>query len=53
VDLELAAIARAGIDLADRQAAAEPAARRALERGAELGERSVVGARRLLGQRQA
>ena len=37
MDLELAAIARTGIDLADGQAAAEPAARRAIDASGELG----------------
>ena len=43
VDLELAAVAGAGIDLADRQAAAEPAARGGVERGGERGEFGIVG----------
>ena len=52
VDLELAAVARAGIDLADRQAAAEPPARRAIDARGELGERRVVGAGAALGERR-
>ncbi len=46
VDLQLAAVAGAGIDLADREAAAEPPARGALDAGGELGQRRVVGPRR-------
>jgi len=42
MDLELASIAGAGVDLADRQAAAEPPLRRAAERGCEFGDRGVV-----------
>jgi hypothetical protein len=51
MDLELAAIARAGIDRADRKAAAEPAARRAGDALGELGERCVVLGGRRFGER--
>ena len=44
VDLELAAIAGAGIDLADGEAAAELRARHAAEICRKLGERGFVGA---------
>ena len=53
VDLELAAIARAGVDLADGEAAAKPALRRAIEIGGKLGEPGNVGRGRRLGHRPA
>ena len=43
MDLELAAIARAGVDLADGEAAAELPPRRAVERLGKLGEARIVG----------
>ena len=48
VDFQFAAVAGAGVDLADRQAAAEPALRRAVEVGARVasGAGSVTGERR-------
>jgi hypothetical protein len=51
VDLELAAVAGAGIDLADRQAAAEPRARRGGEPAAELAQLRLVHRRRVDRQR--
>ena len=51
VDFQLAAVAGAGIHLADREAAAEPAPRRALDAGRQFGERGVVRRRRRFGQR--
>ena len=42
VDLQLAAVAGAGIDLADRQAAAEPAPRRALDVRRRVRQRRIV-----------
>jgi len=50
VDLKLAAVAGPGIDRADRQAAAEPAPRDAVERGSELGNARILRNRRGLGQ---
>jgi hypothetical protein len=50
VDLELAAIARSGVDLADRQRAAEPAARCPVDAARELGEARIVGRGRRLGE---
>jgi hypothetical protein len=47
VDLELAAVAGAGVDLADRDRPAEQLARLDFQRAAELGqERIVAGLRR-------
>ena len=45
VDFQFAAVARAGIDFADRQAAAEPALRRTVEIGGQRCERSGFGDR--------
>ena len=53
VDFQFAAVAGAGIDLADRQAAAEPPARRAVEARGELGERASSGDGRRLGERRS
>jgi hypothetical protein len=53
VDLEFAAVARAGIDLADRQAAPQPTARRVVDLPGQFGERGIVRCRRRLGQRRA
>jgi hypothetical protein len=53
VYFELAAIAGAGIDLADRQAAAKPAVRGAVDLLCELGKRGVVGRRRRFGDGRA
>ena len=50
VDLELAAIAGAGIDLTDRQRAAEPAARGTVERCARARLVPLVGRGRRLGE---
>ena len=50
VDLELAAVAGAGVDLADRQRAAEPTARGAVDALRELGEARIVGRGRRLGE---
>jgi len=50
VDFELAAIARAGVDLADGKAVAEPPARRRVERACHRGDLGVVDYRRRLGQ---
>ena len=44
MDLELAAVAGAGIDLADRQAAAEPPPRRMIDARRQLRQCRVVGA---------
>ena len=52
VDFQLAAIARAGIDLADRQAAAEPSAGGAVDLLGEFGEGDITCRRRRLGQRR-
>jgi hypothetical protein len=52
MDFQLASIAGAGVDLADGEAAAEPAARRAIDAARELGERRIVRARRRLGERR-
>ena len=41
VNLQLAAVARAGIDLADRQAAAEPPPRRPVEPARQLRQRGI------------
>ena len=53
VDLELAAVAGAGVDLADRRLAAEPPPRGAPERGCEFRQRGVVSRWRRLGERAA
>jgi hypothetical protein len=53
VNLQLAAVAGAGVDFADRQAAAEPAPRRSVELAGKLGKRCVVGSRRRFGERPA
>ena len=45
MDFQLAAVAGAGIDLADREAAAEPAPRGAIDAAGELGQRRIVRAR--------
>ena len=45
VDLQLAAVARAGIDLADRERAAEPALGRKIDAAGKLGERGVLDRR--------
>ena len=45
MDLQLAAVAGAGIDFADRQAAAEPPARGAVDALRKLGERGLVARR--------
>src|SRR5689334_6506020 len=50
VDLQPAAVAGARVDLPDREAATEVAARRLLQPGRELGEASLGGRRRRLGQ---
>ena len=52
VDFQLAAVAGAGIDFADREAAAEPAVRGAVEPLCKLGQRGLVRGRRRLGQRR-
>ncbi len=46
MDLQLAAVARAGIDLADREAAPERGAGGAVDRAGELGDGGVVARRR-------
>ena len=51
MDFQFAAVAGAGIDLADRQAAAQPPARGAIDLRGEFGQRRVVRGRRRLGQR--
>jgi hypothetical protein len=51
VDFELAAVTRAGIDLADRQAAAEPRPGRPIDVPGKLGERRLVRTRCRLGER--
>ena len=51
MNLQLAAIARSGIDLADRQAAAEPRLRNGGELGGELGQPGLARRQRRLGQR--
>ncbi len=51
VDLELAAVAGAGIDLADREAAPEARTRRTVDRVSELGERHLIARGRRFGQR--
>ena len=53
VDFQLASIAGSGIDLADRQAAAEPSPRGLAERRGELRHGGVIGRRRPLGERPA
>ena len=53
VDFKLAAVAGAGIDLADCQAAAEPAPRRALDARRQFGKRGAIRCRRRFGQRPA
>ena len=50
VDFELASIARAGIDLAYRQTAAEPATRSVTDGGRKFGHRGIVRRRRLFGE---
>ena len=47
VDFELAAVAGAGVDLADGQAASQPSMRGAVDLLCKLGERRFVGGRRL------
>src|SRR5262245_8867095 len=53
VDLELAAVAGASIDLTNRQAAAEPTPGSAIDARAQLGQRLLAGDRRRLGERTA
>src|SRR5678810_818948 len=53
VDLELAAIARAGVHLADGKRAPEPRPRGAIDARRELGEGGFIGRRRRLGERPA
>src|SRR5262249_56862387 len=53
VDLELAAVAGASIDLANRQAAAEPPPSSAIDARAQLGQRLLAGDRRRFGERTA
>src|SRR4029079_16160833 len=51
MDLEFAAVARTGIDLADRQTAPEPPARRTVDIGRQFHQRGLVRGRRQFGQR--
>ena len=53
VDFELASVARAGVDLADRETSPEPPPRGAADGGCEFAQRGIVRRRRLLGQWQA
>src|SRR5437762_14147575 len=53
MDLELAAVARAGVDLADRKAAAETPLGGCVELGGELGELHVAYLRCRFGERAA
>jgi hypothetical protein len=53
MDLQLAAIAGAGIDLADRQAAAEPAACGRIETSRQRRQIRILACRRRLGERRA
>src|SRR5262245_21827308 len=53
VDFELAAVAGAGVDLTDREAAAEPFARGTVDTPRELGQRRVVLSRCRLGERRS
>ena len=53
MDLKLATIAGASVDLPDREAAAEPLARRPRERPAELCKRRFLRWRKLLRQRRS
>ncbi len=52
MDLELATIAGAGIDLPDRETSSEEPARRHLYAPRKLGESRIVGSRCALCQRQ-
>jgi len=53
VDFELAAVARAGVDLPNRETAAQPSACRVLHSRAERRQRCVVSGRRLFREREA
>jgi hypothetical protein len=53
MNLKLAAVARTGIDLTDRKAAAEPPIGRPVYLRCQLGERAIAGSRRRFGQRAA
>jgi hypothetical protein len=53
VNFKLAAVAGAGVDFADGEAAAKSAPRGAIKTCREFGKRRVVGSRRLFGQRAA
>ncbi len=51
MDLELAAVAGTGVDLANREGSAEPPPGSLIHSGCKLGERGVVRRRRCFGQR--
>ena len=53
MDFQFAAVARAGVDLANGQAAAKPAARRMADASGELGQHRVVLGGPRLGERPA
>ena len=53
MNFKLATVAGAGIDLADRQAAAEQASRGAVHLLGQFSEGGIVGLRRRLGQRSS
>ena len=51
VDFQFAAVAGAGIDLADRERTAEPGARGTIDALRQFGERGIIRRGRRLGQR--
>ena len=51
VDLQLAGVARAGVDFADGEAAAEPCAGGAIDLAGKLGKRLIAGLGRGFGHR--